>query len=251
MDALPPLPPAEPRQRWRLVYARSRAAATAGARDQLAAWEAAVVATRLPAVGLDGEPARPRIVLAVPIPVGLVAERELADLYLTARMPIAEVRDALAANLPPEHDLVDLCDVWLGEPALPGQVIGADYRGRVVAEGARPIDAPVLAEAADGILSSTTLRRTRRKGDRDVAYDLRPLLLGIDVRESTRSAGQPGAVQSGVRTDGVMVRIRVRHDPERGVGRPEEVLAALAERMGVQLAFADLVRERIVLAGDD
>ena len=48
-----------------------------------------------------------------------------------------------------------------------------------------------------------------------------------------------------------MVRIRVRHDPERGVGRPEEVLAALAERMGVELAFSELVRERIVLAGDD
>lgn len=251
MDALPPVPPAEPRQRWRLVYARSGAAAAVGSRDQLVAWEAAVLATRLPAVGLDARPVRPRIVLAVPTTAGLVAERELADLYLTARLPIADVRAALVGNLPPEHDLVDLCDVWLGEPALPGQVVGADYRCRVVAADAEPVDGAVLAEVTEGILASKSLPRTRRKGDRDVAYDLRPLLVGIDIPGSDGTRDRPPGGSARAPEAGMTIRIRVRHDPERGIGRPEEVLAAFAERMGVELAFAELVRERIVLAGDD
>ncbi len=209
------------------------------------------MATRLPAFGLDVQPARPRIVLAAPIPAGLIAERELADLYLTARMPVCDVRAALQGAMPQEHELVDLYDVWLGQPALPGQVVGADYRCSVVRGDAEPVDAADLAEAARGILIAPTLPRTRRKGDREIAYDLRPLLVGIDLEGPATPSFRPGGGPSESPQGGTTVRIRVRHDPERGVGRPEEVLAALAERMGTALVFALLVRERIVLAGDD
>jgi hypothetical protein len=44
------------------------------------------------------------------------------------------------------------------------------------------------------------------------------------------------------------VTMTLRHDPEKGVGRPEEVLAALGERVGTALGTASLVRERLVLA---
>ena len=42
--------------------------------------------------------------------------------------------------------------------------------------------------------------------------------------------------------------MELRHDPEKGVGRPEEVLAELAGRSGVALDGAVIVRERLVLA---
>ena len=44
--------------------------------------------------------------------------------------------------------------------------------------------------------------------------------------------------------------MELRHDPEKGVGRPEEVLAELSARSGVALDDAILVRERLVLAPD-
>jgi hypothetical protein len=40
----------------------------------------------------------------------------------------------------------------------------------------------------------------------------------------------------------------LRHDPEKGVGRPEELLAALAARAGIEFQVRSLVRERLVLA---
>ena len=84
-------------------------------------------------------------------------------------------------------------------------------------------------------MAAPTLPRERRKGESTVRYDLRPFLAALDV------------VPSG---DGrLVIRMTLRHDPERGVGRPDEVLAALAEQLGTaSLRPEHLVRESLVLA---
>jgi len=249
MEAPNPIAPAEPRQRWRLVYARSESAPHLAQRDQQAAWEAGLRASGLPVVGQELVPPRPRIAFAAPLGVGLPAERELADLFLAERLPVAVVRDALEANLPEGHRLVELLDVWLGEAALPGQVVAADYRAEVrVGHSAGAPDA--LANAARRLLTASSLPRTRDKGGHQVAYDLRPLLADISVIEIPGpEPGHPaGPPASGAAL--VHLRIRVRYDPERGVGRPEEVLAALAESAGLELSLEALVRERVVLVAD-
>lgn len=159
----------------------------------------------------------------------MVAERERFDLFLTARWGIADVRERLERGLPAGHALVDLEDVWLGEPALAGQVVAADYRiGLLVA-----VDGARLREAAARLLAEPTLPRARQKGGRTIQYDLRPLL------EDVRTDGDPPEL-----------RVRTRFDPERGVGRPEEVVAALAEAAGLPLDPASIVRERLILAGE-
>ena len=264
--------PAEARQRWRLVYARSESAPHLAQPDQQSAWEAALLASGLPVVGQDLEPPRPRIAFAAPLGVGLPAERELADLFLAERLPVAGVRSALEANLPEGHRLVELHDVWLGEAALPGQVVAADYRAAVrVGAAAVGREAPigreapvgdealvgrespvgasgVVAEAARRLLTASSLPRTRDKGGQRVAYDLRPLLADISVIEVPVSTPDDLAGPAASERNLVQLRIRVRYDPERGVGRPEEVLAALAAIAGVELAFEALVRERVILA---
>ena len=257
MEAPNPIAPAEARQRWRVVYARSESAPHLAQRDQQSAWEAALRASGLPVVGQDLEPPRPRIAFAAPLGVGLPAERELADLFLAERLPVAEVRDALEANLPEGHRLVELLDVWLGEAALPGQVVAADYRAEVRVFGAADGEdgasaSPMfdaLADAARRLLREVTLPRTRDKGGRAVAYDLRPLLADISVMEAPGPPADDLADPVASRAGLVQLRIRVRYDPERGVGRAEEVLAALAESAGLELSLEALVRERMLLAG--
>ena len=246
--------PAEARQRWRLVYARSESAPHLAQSDQQSAWEAALLASGLPVVGQDLEPPRPRIAFAAPLGVGLPAERELADLFLAERLPVAGVRSALEATLPEGHRLVELHDVWLGEAALPGLVVAADYRadvrvGAAADGGEAPVGASgVVAEAARRLLTASSLPRTRDKGGQRVAYDLRPLLADISVIEVPGSTPDDLAGPVASERSLVQLRIRVRYDPERGVGRPEEVLAALAAIAGVELAFEALVRERVILA---
>lgn len=267
MEAPKPVAPVDTRQRWRLVYARSAAAPHLAPRDQQAGWEAGLIASGLPVVGLELEPPRPRIAFAAPLGVGLVAERELADLFLSERRPVADVRLALTEHLPEGYRLVDLHDVWLGEPALPGQVVAADYRAavrvtRAVTESAvADVNAvadvtavAMMTNAARQLLEESTLPRTRDKGGRAVAYDLRPLLADIVVDGVAGPAPDPLAGPDGPvasEQDLIEIRIRVRYDPERGVGRPEEVVAALAELARLELSLESLVRERVLLAADE
>jgi hypothetical protein len=48
----------------------------------------------------------------------------------------------------------------------------------------------------------------------------------------------------------VVLRARTRFHPELGSGRPEEVVAALAEAAGAALEITSIERERLVLADD-
>ena len=220
----------EPRQRWRLVFERD-----ADAPEALAPGAAAIetFVARLGAAGIviarSGN--RPRLTLAAPLPLGISGDRELADLFTASRQPIAFVRQAIEAALPAGHRLVDLHDAWLGEPALAAQLEAADYRVEI-----EPIvGAATLAQACDALLEAETLPRARTKGGRDATYDLRPLL--ADVR----------AVDAGQTT---VLEIRTRFSPERGAGRPEEVVAAIAEASGTPVIAHRTRRTRLWLASE-
>jgi len=162
----------------------------------------------------------------------MAAERELADLLLAERLPAWQVREAVEATLPDGCALVELGDVWLGAPALSGAIVGADYRVTLATDDDPGPD--TIRSAAEALLAETSVQRVRQKGGRDVAYDLRPLLAAIEVL-----GGRP-----------TVARIQTRFDPERGSGRPAEVLAALADRLGHPLGTAETVRERLLLAED-
>jgi hypothetical protein len=217
-------------QRWRLVLARQPVGTDGAQREQLSAWEAAFASTGLPVAGLDAPRPRPRFAIAAPLAATIPGEAELIDVWLVERQPAWLVRQAFAAHLPSGCYLVDAYDVWLGEAALPGRVAASVYRATMLPGS---VDLSRLASAARALLAAGSLPRERRKGDSVIAYDLRPF---VDDVEVAASDGAP------------VVRMTLRHDPEKGVGRPEELLAALGEALGAPLEPASLVRERLVLA---
>ncbi|MEO8208551.1 MAG: DUF2344 domain-containing protein [Chloroflexota bacterium] len=238
MDPLVPAStPAEPLQRWRLTYRRDAGAPALPQREGAEAWATAFIASGLPLAGLDLPVPRPRLTFAAPLAVGMAADRELVDFHLIKVLPVADVRSRLQLNLPSGHVLVNLHDIWMGAPALSGQVIGAVYRVAVGAGGV-PLEREAFATAARQLLGAASLPRTRDKSGRSVSYDLRPLLADIQVGDDA-----PGATT-------IMMRVHVRFDPERGVGRLDEVLAALSEVLGVPLVQVDASRELLILAGD-
>ena len=206
-------------------------------RELAEAWEAAIAGSGLPVAMSDAPTPRPRIAFGAPIPMGVAAEAELIDVYLTERVPTWQVREALQGRLPAGWSLGDLYDVWLAGPALPGQVAAAVYR-IVLAPVERAgvigttLDASVVASAAASLLAARSLPRERIKGGGPVPYDLRPLLVGLAVRDP----GPP-----------VVVAATTRFHPELGSGRPEEVIAALGEAIGCPLAADAVVRERLLL----
>jgi hypothetical protein len=76
------------------------------------------------------------------------------------------------------------------------------------------------------------------------SYDLRPLLISIRIGGGDEGDGLKTP------TEQLVVRLRTRIHPELGSGRPEEVLAALSDELGVALEAAETARERLVLADE-
>src|SRR5260221_526056 len=89
--------PAVARQRWRLVLARGAGAPAIAGRELTDAWEQALAETALPLYRPAGR-SRARFSLGAPLPIGMAAERELADVVLTEVVPIWRVREALSGR---------------------------------------------------------------------------------------------------------------------------------------------------------
>ena len=154
---------------------------------------------------------------------------------LTERWPAWRLREAVEPIVPPGWRLVDAHDVWLAGPALAGRVAAADYRVTLApTDPPEPDLAGRLSAAAEALLAARRLERQRRKGDGVVSYDLRPLLVDVAVRDG----------------DPIRIVTRTRLHPELGSGRPEEVIAALGDFVGRDLAVVAIARERLVLAED-
>jgi radical SAM-linked protein len=212
------------------MVARSAGAPELAQREVAEGWVAAIEDAGLPVAWTEGARSRPRIAFGAPLPIGMAANAELIDVVLTERWPVWRLRESLTDRLPTGWSLVDVQDVWLAGPPLAGRVAAADYR--VVLAGDMPIDR--LRASAVELLSAPSLPRSRARGDDTVEYDLRPLLIDIAIE-----GGPP-----------VTVLTRTRFHPELGTGRPEEVVAALSDRMGETVEASSIVRERLVLTED-
>ena len=219
-------------QRWRVVYRRGHEAVGFAQRAELEAWEAALAASGLPVAMTAGSRSRPRLAMPPPLPAGLTGERELLDLTLVERRTTADVRAGLGAVVPAGHEIVELFDVWSGAPPLPAQVVAVDYAMTV-----RPVAGPaVLRAAVARILAAPRLERVRPKSDRSTAYDLRHFILGVDFDED-----EP---------EGHVFGMRLAVHQEQGTGRPDEVLAAIAEELGQPLEMTSGARTRIWTADE-
>jgi hypothetical protein len=171
------------------------------------------------------------LTFAAALPVGVAVEQDLADLVLAERLAVWVVREGVVRAAPDGIQVTDIHDVWLGGPPLAAIAAGADYRMTI--EPATDPGAEPLRRAAAQLLAAATIPRQRAKGGGSVGYDLRPLLATIRVSDG----GGPRTIQA-----------RTRFHPERGAGRPDEVLGALSDLVGCRLVAGTTVRVRVILA---
>jgi radical SAM-linked protein len=219
----------ESKQRWRLVFARDDEARFLSHLDAVHLWERAFRRGEIPVATSEGFSPRPRLIFAAPLPLGMLAEHDLADLFLAERLTHPDLRSRLADGMPRGYRLIDLHDEWVGGPALATRLVAADYRLTLLG-----ISPERLAPAAGALLAAASLPREKRREKRVTAYDLRPLLLDLQVREDEVAAGAADGV--GVPAAGLWMRLR--NSQEMGSGRAEEVVAALADELGLATAAA-------------
>jgi radical SAM-linked protein len=216
----------ESKQRWRLVFARDEEARYLSHLDASHLWERAMKRGRIPVAMSEGFNPRPRLVFAAPLPLGMLAEHELADLFVSRRLTRREMRGCLEAGMPRGFRLIDLRDEWVGAPALATELVAADYRLTLLGVGEDR-----LRPAVEALLGSESLPRERRREKKVTAYDLRPLLLALRTRQAEAGIDQERPAAG--------IWMRLRHSQRQGSGRPEEVVAALADRLGLTVAAFD------------
>jgi radical SAM-linked protein len=226
--------PAVPRQRWRIIIRRGDDARFLAHLDAMKLWERALRRAAIPIASTEGFNPRPRIVFAAPLPLGMLAEREVVDVVLSERLTVADLRERLERDLPAGFTLVDLHDVWLNAPSVASQLASATYRVDLAGT-----QGDTLRRSVASLLAADRVQRVRPREKRSIAYDLRPLVLAVDVLDWDDADGGHGTI-----------RIVLIHSQEVGTGRPEEVVADLAERAGADLVTTRMVRERLTLADE-
>jgi radical SAM-linked protein len=214
----------EVRQRWRLVFARDEEARYLSHLDAVRLWERAFRRGGIPVAKSEGFSPRPKLVFAAPLQLGMLAEHELADLFLADRLTAPDLRDRLAAGMPRGYRVLELYDIWVGARAIAPQLVAADYRMTLL-----NVEAVHVERTAARLLAAERLPRERRREAKSAPYDLRPLLLDLRVAPADPAAVPPHA--AGTPATGLWMRLR--HSQDNGAGRAEEVVAALADELGL------------------
>ena len=252
--------------RVRMTFTKGPALRYIGHLDLVRAWERALRRAGLPVAWTHGFTPRIRLSFAAPLSLGVVGERELADLFLTDPVSGDDVQSQLRAQLPAGCDLLDAVDLPVGAPSLTSQVEWAQYE---VSAWLRPIAAP-SAPILDVVAGSRWSRRV--PDDATMAgqtrQDLSAMVAGAPVVNGGPSAAsdqdtdpvesrergsdpRPSIVrliadplQRGLGADGSPLRPASEwltpEDPDPGPPSPSEA----AERLRQFLAATSVVIER-------
>jgi radical SAM-linked protein len=195
-------------QRLRLEFGRGKELKYLSHLDLLRLWERAIRRAEMPLAYSDGFTPHPRISLAAPLPVGVTASAELADIWLTRWVTPEEAVNHLHRGFPPGIEVHRACTVTLEEDALQARMDHADYDVEVIS----PYTPGALETNISSFLNLSTFPWKQQRGPVEHAYDLRPQVLSIEVQTGT---GNP-----------IQLRMTLTCN-NHGSGRPEQVTLAL------------------------
>jgi len=200
----PDMNPQEDITRIRVLYTKGESLRFTGHLDMQRIWERLLRRSSLPVRYSQGFHPRARLNLASALPLGFVSQSELLDFWMNEPLPIDEIYARLSDAAPPGLEIKEVSQAALSEDALQVQMAASEFE----VEFFDPQDAEVLNKVVDDFLAQDTIMRRRRKK----VYDLRPLVLDINVIE--RDNGEP-ALQMKLKAE------------EGATGRPDEVLDQL------------------------
>ncbi|MGQ9555774.1 MAG: TIGR03936 family radical SAM-associated protein, partial [Anaerolineae bacterium] len=207
---------------YEVHFARGQAIKYISHLDMVRAWERMLRRAGLPVAYSAGFNPRPKLAFAAPLPVGVLADDDVAEFALTQELPAAEVAARLCQQAVPGLNIRKVVAVPDKRPALQARMREALY-----AVAISSVDVPVLREKVTELLAREHLFVSYQRQERLRAYDLRPLIIELGLEEGPEP----------------ILHMRLRHDPQ-ATGRPGDVLQAL----GIEPAAAEITRTELVLA---
>lgn len=176
--------------------------------DLMRLWERALRRAAVPLAYAHRFNPRPRLAFAAPLPLGFTSQAEVLDTFLERRLSPLELARSLKGQLPSGIELLSVQEVPLHLPSLQSQVRSSEYRVRVQSEKG----AGELRVAIGTLLVAPRLPVSRPRPEGGKEYDLRPLILALELVESR-----------GVEH---ILAMHLETSP-RASARPEEVMALL------------------------
>ncbi len=176
--------------------------------DIIRLWVRALRRARIPIEYSEGFSPHPRISLAVPLSVGVTAENELMDIFVTKAVSPHWFMETVNGQLPEGLRVLEASPIGINVPSLQSQVRFAQYQVEVMTDKTEE----EIKKNIDNLLALESLPWHHERDTGRRSYDLRTLIDDIWLVEFQLSS--------------CVLGMRLRCD-ETGSGRPEQVALAL------------------------
>ncbi|MCY3866301.1 MAG: TIGR03936 family radical SAM-associated protein [Chloroflexi bacterium] len=164
-------------QRLRVTFGKSGPLIYTSNLDTAKIWERVLRRADLPILYTKGFNTRPRISLAMPLPLGISSECEILEISLRERIDLREdeLRERLLSVSPHGLTIGAIVEVDTRASTLHSLVDNAEYRIQFLDD----IDRQHLQRRIDELLSRKTIIVDRVRRRKRSVMDIRPLILGL------------------------------------------------------------------------
>lgn len=169
-------------QRLRITFGKVGTLRYTSNLDTAKIWERVLRRADLPILYTKGFNTRPRISLAMPLPLGISSECEILEVALRERIALRQdsLREQLLAVSPAGLTVASIVEVPLRAPALHGLITSAEYRIRFLDD----IDKELLKRSVQDLLQSESIIVDRVRRRKRSVMDIRPLILELRLEDS-------------------------------------------------------------------
>ena len=207
-------------QRLRIVFRKDGPTRFIGHLDLARTLERMLNRAQIPLAYTQGYNPRPRMQLAIALPLGFTSECEIADIWLLERIDPKTALLALAPKSAPGIEIRNISEIELREQALQPE------EGTYLVTLLDPVDGEALKDKVNRLLAAEQLPRERRGKN----YDLRPLILDLKILDRI--------------DDPIQLLMRLSLLPGK-TGRPDEILAAIdLDPLAAKIHRTELVLKR-------
>ena len=166
-------------QRLRITFGKAGTLKYTSNLDVAKIWERTLRRADLPILYTKGFNTRPRIQLAMPLPLGITSDCEILDVALreTICFNEAALRRRLLRVAPAGLTIAAIEDVDLRESALQGRIISAEYRIRFYDE----VSSDMMRRRVSDLLAQESIIVERVRRRKRSVMDIRPLIIELTV----------------------------------------------------------------------
>ena len=170
------------KQRLRIIFGKAGTLKYTSSLDIAKIWERVLRRADLPILYTQGFNTRPRIQLAMPLPLGITSECEILDAALREKTDFqeAELMARLLRVAPSGLTIHAIAEVEIWASTMQSLVLSAEYRIRFE-DG---IDASILRARIDDLLNRKSIIVEKVRKRKRSVMDLRPLIIDLYMDEA-------------------------------------------------------------------